>query len=275
VRSSVPRTPLTKYLIYNAVMNSFKGEDMPSTLEIIDLHAGIEGKEILKGVSLALQQGEIHALMGPNGSGKSTLSYVLMGHPKYEVYSGRVLLDGEDLLEMDTDERARRGLFLGFQYPLEIPGVRMSRFLETSLKYLKPDALDGRKFEDLLKEKLELLSIEESFLRRAVNEGFSGGEKKRAEVLQLALFEPRIAVMDETDSGLDIDSLQVVSHAINQVAGRGTGILLVTHYQRILRYVVPHQVHVLIDGRIVASGGKELAEELEDKGYDWLRKVKG
>lgn len=248
---------------------------MPSTLEIIDLHAGIEGREILKGVSLKVTQGEIHALMGPNGSGKSTLSYVLMGHPKYEVYRGRVLLDGEDLLKMDTDERARRGLFLGFQYPLEVPGVRMSRFLETSLRYLQPSALDGRKFEDLVREKLKMLNMDESFLRRYVNEGFSGGEKKRAEVLQLALFEPRLAVMDETDSGLDIDSLQVVARAMNRIADQGTGILLVTHYQRILRYIVPDVVHVLIDGEIVRSGDRELAQELEEKGYDWLRKVKG
>ncbi len=248
---------------------------MPSQLDIIDLHAGVEGKEILKGISLPVPQGEIHALMGPNGSGKSTLSYVILGHPKYEVYSGKVLLDGEDVLEMDTDERARKGLFLGFQYPLEIPGVRLSSFLETSLRYLKPGLLNGEDFHDLLRDKSQMLNIEESFLERSVNEGFSGGEKKRAEVLQLALFEPKLAVMDETDSGLDIDSLQVVSSAINAVAERGTGILLVTHYQRILRYVIPDKVHVLMNGRIVRTGGKELALELEEKGYDWLRKVKG
>ncbi|MFQ5838440.1 MAG: Fe-S cluster assembly ATPase SufC [Thermoplasmata archaeon] len=248
---------------------------MPSKLDIIDLRAGVEGKEILKGISLSIRQGEIHALMGPNGSGKSTLSYVLLGHPLYEVYGGTVLLDGEDLLQMDTDERSRKGLFLGFQYPLEVPGVSLSRFLETSLRYLRPQILDGRSFDDLVRDKLQMLDIDESFLQRAVNEGYSGGEKKRAEVLQLALFEPRLAIMDETDSGLDIDSLQVVSSAINAVAELGTGILLVTHYQRILRYVIPHRVHVLIDGRIVKSGGKELALELEDRGYDWLRKVKG
>ncbi len=248
---------------------------MPSKLDIINLKAGVEGKEILKGISLSLKQGEIHAIMGPNGSGKSTLSYVLLGHPKYEVYGGKVLLDGEDVLQMDTDERARRGLFLGFQYPLEIPGVKLSRFLETSLQYLRPQGLDGQSFDDLVKEKLKMLDIDESFLHRSVNEGFSGGEKKRAEVLQMALFEPKLAIMDETDSGLDIDSLQVVSNAINAVAGRGTGVLLVTHYQRILRYIIPERVHVLIDGKIVKSGGKELAEELEERGYDWLRKVKG
>jgi Fe-S cluster assembly ATP-binding protein len=248
---------------------------MPSKLEVIDLHAGIEGKTILKGINLSIRQGEIRALMGPNGSGKSTLSYVLLGHPKYEVYSGKVLLDGEDLLQMDTDERARRGLFLGFQYPLEVPGVPLSRFLKASLEYLRPGALDGQRFEDLVREKLQMLSIDEGFLRRSVNEGFSGGEKKRAEVLQLALFEPRLAILDETDSGLDIDSLKVVSTAINAVAEGGTGILLVTHYQRILRYIIPHRVHVLIDGKIVRSGGKELALQLEEKGYDWLRKVKG
>ncbi|MEE9600842.1 MAG: Fe-S cluster assembly ATPase SufC [Thermoplasmata archaeon] len=256
-------------------MNLLKGVEMPSQLDIIDLHAGVEGKEILKGISLPVPQGEIHALMGPNGSGKSTLSYVILGHPKYEVYSGKVLLDGEDVLEMDTDERARKGLFLGFQYPLEIPGVRLSSFLETSLRYLKPGLLNGEDFHDLLRDKSQMLNIEESFLERSVNEGFSGGEKKRAEVLQLALFEPKLAVMDETDSGLDIDSLQVVSSAINAVAERGTGILLVTHYQRILRYVIPDKVHVLMNGRIVRTGGKELALELEEKGYDWLRKVKG
>ncbi|MCJ2519448.1 MAG: Fe-S cluster assembly ATPase SufC [Candidatus Thermoplasmatota archaeon] len=256
-------------------MNLLKGVKMPSQLDIIDLHAGVEGKEILKGISLPVPQGEIHALMGPNGSGKSTLSYVILGHPKYEVYSGKVLLDGEDVLEMDTDERARKGLFLGFQYPLEIPGVRLSSFLETSLRYLKPGLLNGEDFHDLLRDKSQMLNIEESFLERSVNEGFSGGEKKRAEVLQLALFEPKLAVMDETDSGLDIDSLQVVSSAINAVAERGTGILLVTHYQRILRYVIPDKVHVLMNGRIVRTGGKELALELEEKGYDWLRKVKG
>ncbi len=248
---------------------------MPLKLDIVDLHAGVEGKEILKGISLSVPQGEIHALMGPNGSGKSTLSYVLLGHPKYEVYSGEVLLNGEDLLEMETDERARKGLFLGFQYPLEIPGVRLSRFLETSLGHLRPDLLDGQDFQGLLREKSQMLSIEESFLERSVNQGFSGGEKKRAEVLQLALFEPKLAVMDETDSGLDIDSLQVVSSAINAVAEKGTGILLVTHYQRILRYIIPHTVHVLIDGRIARSGGEELASELEERGYEWVRKVKG
>ncbi len=248
---------------------------MPSRLEIIDLHAGIEGKEILKGIDLTVPQGEIHALMGPNGSGKSTLSYVLLGHPKYEVYSGQVLFDGKDVLGMDTDERARQGLFLGFQYPLEVQGIRLSRFLETALDYVSPGKLDGHTFEEFVKDKLEMLSIDESFLHRYVNEGFSGGEKKRAEVLQLALIEPKLAVMDETDSGLDIDSLKIVSEAMNAVAGAGTGILLVTHYQRILRYVIPDYVHVLIDGYIVKSGGKELALELEKKGYDWLRKVKG
>ncbi len=248
---------------------------MPSELEIVDLHAGIEGKEILRGINLTVPQGEIHALMGPNGSGKSTLSYVLLGHPKYVVYSGQVLFDGEDLLDMETDERARKGLFLGFQYPREVQGVRLSEFLRTSLDYLRPGVLNGQRFEELVQGKLEMLNIDESFLNRSVNEGFSGGEKKRAEVLQLALFEPRLAVMDETDSGLDIDSLQVVSHAVNAVARGGTGILLVTHYQRILRHVVPDHVHVLIDGLIVRSGGRELALELEERGYDWLRKVKG
>lgn len=248
---------------------------MPAQLDIVDLRAGIEGKEILKGISLQLPQSEVHALMGPNGSGKSTLANVLMGHPKYEVAGGQVLLDGEDLLEMETDERARHGLFLGFQYPLEVPGVKLARFLETSLEYLHPGRLDGRDFRDYAREKCEMLDIDDSFLDRAVNEGFSGGEKKRAEVLQLALFEPKLAVLDETDSGLDIDSLQVVSEAVNAVAKQGTGVLLVTHYQRILRYIVPDRVHVMLNGKIVRSGAKDLAEELEAKGYDWLRKVKG
>ncbi len=245
---------------------------MPSQLDVVDLHAGVEGKEILKGISLSLPQGEVHALMGPNGSGKSTLAYVLLGHPKYEVTGGKVLLDGEDVLGMETNERARRGLFLGFQYPLEVPGVKLARFLQTSLEYLQPDLLDGQDFRDYAREKCAMLDIDESFLDRAVNEGFSGGEKKRAEVLQLALFEPKLAVLDETDSGLDIDSLQVVSDAVNAVAEAGTGVLLVTHYQRILRYIVPDHVHVMLDGRIVKSGAKDLAEELEAKGYDWLRK---
>ncbi|MCJ2554995.1 MAG: Fe-S cluster assembly ATPase SufC [Candidatus Thermoplasmatota archaeon] len=244
---------------------------MPIQLDILDLHAGIEGKEILRGISLSVRQGEIHALMGPNGSGKSTLAYVLLGHPGYRVFDGQVLLDGEDLLAMDTDERARRGLFLGFQYPTDLPGVKMRRFLRESYRSVWPGEPDGEAFDARVQEELGNLGIDDTFLGRYVNQGFSGGEKKRAEVLQMALFRPPLAVMDETDSGLDIDSLQVVSDAMNRLAQGGTGILLITHYQRILRYIVPQEVHVLVDGRIARSGGKDLAAELEERGYDWLR----
>ncbi|MFQ5986053.1 MAG: Fe-S cluster assembly ATPase SufC [Thermoplasmata archaeon] len=244
---------------------------MPAQLDILDLRAGIEEKEILKGISLSVRQGEIHALMGPNGSGKSTLAYVLLGHPGYRVFGGQVLLDGEDLLSKETDERARRGLFLGFQYPTDLPGVKMTRFLRESHRSLRPDEPDGEAFDARVREHLEGLGMEETFLHRYVNQGFSGGEKKRAEVLQLALLRPPLAVMDETDSGLDIDSLQIVADAMNRLAKGGTGILLITHYQRILRYIVPKEVHVLVDGRIARSGGKDLAAELEERGYDWLR----
>lgn len=244
---------------------------MTSKLEIVDLHAGIEGKEILKGISVTLEPGEIHALMGPNGSGKSTLAYVLLGHPKYEVLSGEILLDGEDVLAMDTDERARKGLFLSFQYPMDVPGVKMSRFLERSHRHLHPESKDGEVFWKRVRTFMDRMEMDEAFLKRYVNQGFSGGEKKRAEAVQMAIFEPRFAVMDETDSGLDIDSLQVVSEAINDIADEGTGILLITHYQRILRYVIPKYVHVLVDGRIAESGGKDLAATLEERGYDWLR----
>ncbi|MEE9173950.1 MAG: Fe-S cluster assembly ATPase SufC [Thermoplasmata archaeon] len=244
---------------------------MPIQLDILDLHAGIEGKKILRGISLSIRQGEIHALMGPNGSGKSTLAYVLLGHPGYRVLDGQVLLDGEDLLAMDTDERARRGLFLGFQYPTDLPGVKMRRFLRESYRSVRSEEPDGEAFDARVQEELGNLGIDDTFLDRYMNQGFSGGEKKRAEVLQMALFRPPLAVMDETDSGLDIDSLQVVSDAMNRLAQGGTGILLITHYQRILRYIVPQEVHVLVDGRIARSGGKDLAAELEERGYDWLR----
>ncbi|MEE9593570.1 MAG: Fe-S cluster assembly ATPase SufC [Thermoplasmata archaeon] len=244
---------------------------MPAQLDIVNLHAGVEEKRILRGISLSVRQGEVHALMGPNGSGKSTLAYVLLGHPGYRVFDGRVLLDGKDLLAMDTDERARRGLFLGFQYPTDLPGVTMRRFLREAYRSLRPEELDGEEFDARVQQELENLGIEDVFLHRYVNQGFSGGEKKQAEVLQMALFRPPLAVMDETDSGLDIDSLQVVADAMNRLAQEGTGILLITHYQRILRYIVPQEVHVLVDGKIARSGGKELAAELEERGYDWLR----
>lgn len=244
---------------------------MPAQLDILDLHAGLEEKQILRGISLSVRQGEIHALMGPNGSGKSTLANVLLGHPGYHVFDGQVLLDGDDLLAMETDERARRGLFLGFQYPTDLPGVKMERFLQESYRSLRPEEPDGETFDARVRQELGNLGIDDSFLARYVNQGFSGGEKKRAEVLQLALMRPPLAIMDETDSGLDIDSLQVVSDALNRLAQAGTGILLITHYQRILRYIVPQEVHVLVDGRIARSGGKDLAAELEERGYDWLR----
>lgn len=244
---------------------------MASTLEIVNLRAGIKDKEILRGIDLSLKQGEVHALMGPNGSGKSTLAYVLLGHPKYRALDGKVLLDGENVLAWDTDERARRGLFLSFQYPMDVPGVKMERFLWRSHRHLHPDAEDGEAFWSRVREFMDRMGMDDSFLRRYVNQGFSGGEKKRAEAVQMFIFEPTFAVMDETDSGLDIDSLQVVSDAINEIAKAGTGILLITHYQRILRFVVPDRVHVMINGRIVRSGGKDLAVTLEERGYDWLR----
>jgi Fe-S cluster assembly ATP-binding protein len=245
---------------------------MTGTLEIRDLHAGIEGKEILKGVSLTVRPGEIHALMGPNGSGKSTLSNLVAGHPKYEVLSGDILLDGASILGMSADKRARAGIFLGFQYPVEVPGVGMATFLRAAYQAVHPDKeLTVQEFHKYLKEKLKLVGIDTSFLARSLNEGFSGGEKKRAELLQMAVLDPRFAILDETDSGLDIDALRSVGSTINAAAGPHTGILLVTHYQRLLDYVKPHFVHVLVDGKVALSGGGELAEKLEEKGYAWLK----
>ncbi len=245
---------------------------MTGTLEIRDLHAGIEGKEILKGVSLTVQPGEIHALMGPNGSGKSTLSYLIAGHPKYEATSGDILVDGESLLGLSADKRAKKGVFLGFQYPVEVPGVGMATFLRSAYQSVHPDKqLTVQEFHKYLKEKLKQVGVDTSFLARSLNEGFSGGEKKRAELLQMAVLEPRFAILDETDSGLDIDALRTVGGAINAAATPHTGILLVTHYQRLLNYVKPHFVHVLVDGKIALSGGGELAEKLEEQGYAWLK----
>lgn len=240
-------------------------------LIIKDLHAGIEGKEILKGVSLKIKQGEVHAVMGPNGSGKSTLSYVIMGHPNYQVLSGEILLDGKNVLDMSPDERARAGLFLSFQYPVEIPGVTMSNFLRTALNALRGKPIPVPEFMKLLKEKLAMLKMDASFATRYLNQGFSGGEKKRAEILQLAVLQPKIAILDETDSGLDIDALRIVAEGINALRGPERGILLITHYQRILNYVKPDFVHVMMDGKIVLSGGDQLAHELEAKGYDWVK----
>jgi Fe-S cluster assembly ATP-binding protein len=242
----------------------------PAELVIQDLHVSVEGKEILKGVNLTVPTGEVHALMGPNGSGKTTLAYTLMGHPSYEVTQGQVLFKGENILDLEPDERARRGIFLAFQYPTSIPGVSMGNFLRLALKSVKGNEIPVLQFRKLVQEKMALLKMEGSFLNRYVNDGFSGGEKKRAEILQMALLEPQIAIMDETDSGLDIDALHVVSEGINAQRGPNLGVLIITHYQRILNYITPDHVHVLVDGRIVRSGGQELVEALEARGYEWI-----
>lgn len=244
-----------------------------SRLEIDNLQVSIEGKEILKGFSLNVQAGEVHAIMGPNGSGKSTLAYALMGHPRYEVENGSVRLNGTDLLELAPDERSREGLFLAFQYPSEVSGVTVANFLRTALNAHRGDEnpISVTEFARKLREKMQLLEMDASFANRYLNEGFSGGEKKRNEILQLAMVEPKFAIMDETDSGLDIDALQVVSNGVNALRGSEMGIVVITHYNRILRYIQPDHVHVLMDGKIARSGGKELALELEEKGYDWIK----
>ena len=241
---------------------------MTDELIIKDLHVSIEGQKILNGVDLVVRKGEVCALMGPNGSGKSTLAYTLMGHPKYTVDKGEVLYKGRNVLEMNTDERAKLGLFLSFQYPQEIPGVSVSNFLRTALNAVKPQPTNVADFVKLLKEKMKLLKIDDSFSRRYLNEGFSGGEKKRTEILQMAVLQPEIAILDETDSGLDIDSLKIVAHGVNTLLGQSLGVLIITHYQRLLNYITPDRVHIMVKGRIVKSGGKELAHELEAKGYD-------
>ncbi len=251
-------------------------ENGAATLEIRDVHVSVEGKEILRGVDLSVRQGEVHALMGPNGSGKSTLASVIMGRPGYAVTAGDVLFKGESILELTPDERAQRGLFLAFQYPVEVPGVSVVNFLRSAYNAVKNlDGGDEKKlsalaFRKLLKERMGLVGVDDDMVRRYVNQGFSGGEKKRMETLQLAVLEPEMAILDETDSGLDIDALKAVATGINQLAGPRLGILLITHYQRILNYVTPHRVHVLISGRVVRSGGPELARELEEKGYEGL-----
>src|ERR1700731_2314361 len=247
-----------------------------SSIVIKNLHASVDGQEIVRGVNLEFSQGEVHAVMGPNGSGKSTLAKVMSGHPDYEVTAGDILLDGESILEMEPDERARRGLFMAFQYPIEIPGVSNANFLRAALQARLPEGeeLDATDFYQRLYEKMDLLEIRREFTARSVNEGFSGGEKKRNEILQLAILEPAFAVLDETDRGWDIDALEVVAKGVNTIRGPGIGILLITHYQRLLNYIVPDFVHVMSEGRIVRSGGKELALELESKGYDWLKAVK-
>jgi Fe-S cluster assembly ATP-binding protein len=242
-------------------------------LEIRGLSAAIEDKPILQGIDLTVPQGEVHAIMGPNGSGKSTLAKVLAGHPDYHVTEGKVTMDGENVLELAPDERARRGLFLAFQYPSEIPGVTIANFLRAAVQARLPEGeeLEATDYYAKLYEKMELLGMDRSFTSRSVNEGFSGGEKKRTEILQLAMLEPKYAILDETDSGLDIDALKTVAHGVNSLRGQDLGILLITHYQRLLNYIVPDHVHVMVAGRIVRSGRKELALELEERGYDWAR----
>jgi Fe-S cluster assembly ATP-binding protein len=247
----------------------------PVTLEIVGLEAWVEGKQILNGIDLVVRQGETHALMGPNGSGKSTLANVLMGRPGYTLTAGRVLFKGEDITKLSADKRAQRGLFLAMQYPVEIPGVSVVNFLRTAYKNVKGEEINALAFRKHLKEKMNLLGVEDAMVNRYVNQGFSGGEKKKNEVLQLAVLEPQIAVLDETDSGLDIDSLKAVAGGVAQLIGPDLGVLLITHYQRILDYITPDFVHVMIDGRIVKSGGKELAHELEAKGYEGIRKELG
>jgi Fe-S cluster assembly ATP-binding protein len=248
-----------------------------SELSIRDLRVSIDGKEILKGVNLDVQQGKIHALMGPNGTGKSTLAYTLMGHPNYQVTGGEVWFKGQNILELEADERSHLGLFLAFQYPTAIPGVSVANFLRSAINAKRRAANPEDKgisipeFRKMLKEKMDLLQMDHDFAGRYLNDGFSGGEKKRAEVLQMAVLRPEIAIMDETDSGLDIDALRIVSEGVNALHGPDMGVLVITHYQRILNYIKPDHVHIMLDGRIVESGGPELALHLEEAGYDWLR----
>jgi len=242
-------------------------------LEINNLRVAIGETEIIRDLSLTVRTGEVHAIMGPNGSGKSTLAKVIAGHPDYRITSGGVLMDGENLLELGPDERARRGLFLAFQYPSEIPGVTIANFLRAAAQSRLPEGeeLEATDYYAKLYEKMGLLDIDRSFTSRSVNEGFSGGEKKRCEILQMAMLEPRFAILDETDSGLDIDALKVVAHGVNSLRSPNLGVLLITHYQRLLNYIIPDFVHIMVQGRIVRSGDKELALELEEKGYDWIR----
>ncbi len=248
-----------------------------SDLVVKNLHVNVEGREILKGVELVVKQGQIHALMGPNGTGKSTLAYALMGHPNYEVTAGEVWFKGQNILEMEADARSRLGVFLAFQYPIAIPGVSVANFLRTAInarrKAENPDdkGIPIPEFRKLLRERMDLLRMDHGFAGRYLNEGFSGGEKKRAEILQMATLRPEIAILDETDSGLDIDALRIVSEGVNALRGPDLGVLVITHYQRILNYIKPDVVHIMLGGRIVESGGAELALHLEEHGYDWLR----
>jgi len=248
-------------------------------LEIRDLHATVEGTEILKGVDLTINQGEIHALMGPNGSGKSTLANTLLGHPKYKVTKGDILVDGQSVVDLSPDKRAKRGLFLAFQYPVAVPGVTMFSFLRAAYNAVHTDEKNQAPtifdFKETLEERMKLLEMDQSFMNRYLNEGFSGGEKKRAEILQLAMLKPKFAVLDETDSGLDIDALRVVAEGVSKIANKDLGILVITHYQRILKYIMPTFVHVMYEGRITASGGQELSLKLEEKGYGWLKEQAG
>jgi len=241
------------------------------SLEIQNLHVRTDEREILHGVDLNVAKGEIHALMGPNGSGKSTLANTIMGNPVYEITEGKILLDGDDLTEAEPDERARAGIFMAFQYPASIPGVSVANFLRTAVNAGREEAIKVKEFGALLRENMDLLKIDPEFTKRYLNDGFSGGEKKRAEILQLAMLAPSIAVLDETDSGLDIDALRVVADGVKAMQGPEIGTLIITHYTRILEYITPQFVHIMLDGRIVREGGPELADELEDKGYDFVR----
>jgi Fe-S cluster assembly ATP-binding protein len=244
-------------------------------LKIEDLHVEIDGQEIVKGLDLEVGKGEIHAIMGPNGSGKSTLANVLMGHPRYEVTGGSITFQDEDVFELEPDERAKLGMFLAFQYPSEVPGVSVANFLRTAVNSVREEELSPMDMYRLLQEKMGIMQMDPKFAERYLNEGFSGGEKKRNEILQMLMLDPKLAIMDETDSGLDIDALQVVARGVNEMRGPEFSAVIITHYQRILRYIEPDHVHVMLDGRLVTSGGKELAEELEEKGYDWVRQEFG
>jgi Fe-S cluster assembly ATP-binding protein len=244
-------------------------------LKIENLHVEIDGNEIVKGLDLEVGEGEIHAIMGPNGSGKSTLANVMMGHPRYEVTDGSITFEGEDVLELEPDERAKMGMFLAFQYPSEVPGVSVANFLRTAVNSVREEELSPMEMYRLLQEKMAVMRMDPKFAERYLNEGFSGGEKKRNEILQMLMLDPNLAIMDETDSGLDIDALQVVARGVNELRGPEFSAVIITHYQRILRYIEPDRVHVMLDGRLVTSGGKELADELEDRGYDWVRQEFG
>ena len=244
-------------------------------LKIENLQVEIDGQEIVKGLDLEVNKGEIHAIMGPNGSGKSTLANVLMGHPRYEVTGGSITFQGEDVFELEPDERAKLGMFLAFQYPSEVPGVSVANFLRTAVNSVREEELSAMEMYRLIQDKMKIMQMDPRFAERYLNEGFSGGEKKRNEILQMLMLEPKLAIMDETDSGLDIDALQVVAKGVNELRGPDFSAVIITHYQRILRYIEPDHVHVMLDGRLVTSGGKELALDLEDKGYEWVRQEFG